>query len=613
MAKAPTERSRIDVIVRKRPLSDLEKARGDTDVVLCNNTTAIIEELKLRIDGSTYIDRYEFRVDRFYDEHADNQLIYEEYVKPLVEFAFKEQKTCSCFTYGQTGSGKTFTMIGSRKLKNPNMPYMRKYLSGIYEYAANDIYRMLCEPEYDGRLEVMISFYEIYCGKLYDLLQDRYVIIWRIDMKMVEALDNGKREVIIKDLTLRRVTCKEDLIGHMLGGLTLRKIGQNSQNDQSSRSHALLRIELREIETMKNCGRIAFIDLAGSERGADCINQPKQTQMDGAGINRSLLALKECIRAMDLDKTHIPFRDSELTKVLRDIFVGGSRNLMIANICPSNVSCEQTLNTLRYASRVKNFRQPQTTGSNGAAETEHESSNVYRKHLSIPTYESSRLRSDASEYASGPSLAVSPRLKNMGLIGSKLMSTSQKLNKSRTLAPPMSSRSAVSRKISDITSPRETIRSAREANAQPYSRSRGSNLPDPFSSVLQSMKSQQRTTPSVETMLEDITLDPLNQNLYENICDSLELNASNSTSSVDADTKMKIEKSIDALQKAERIYNHIALQMMTVNGDPEIPNYAEFIKSKIKMQVKPLLFLKQAVEEHNNLMRVNSSIPGMDP
>ncbi|GBE60892.1 kinesin [Babesia ovata] len=613
MAKAPAERSRIDVIVRKRPLSELEKARGETDVVLCNNTTAIIEELKLRIDGSTYIDHYEFRVDRFYDEHADNELIYQEYVKPLVEFAFKEQKTCSCFTYGQTGSGKTFTMIGSRKLKNPNMPYM----PGIYEYAANDIYRMLCEPEYDGRLEVVISFYEIYCGKLYDLLQDR---------KMVEALDNGKREVIIKDLTLRRVTCKEDLIGHMLGGLTLRKIGQNSQNDQSSRSHALLRIELREIETLKNCGkfqfvgsdsragRIAFIDLAGSERGADCINQPKQTQMDGAGINRSLLALKECIRAMDLDKTHIPFRDSELTKVLRDIFVGGSRNLMIANICPSNVSCEQTLNTLRYASRVKNFRQPQTTGSSSAGETEHESGNVYRTHVSIPTYDSSRrLRSDASESASGTSLSVSPRLKNMGLIGSKLTNASQKLNKSRTMGPPLSSRSVVSRKISDITSPRETIRSAREANIQPYSRSRASNLPDPFGRVSQLMKSQKQTTPPVETVLDDITLDPLNQNLYENICHSLDLNATTSNSSFDADTKTRIDKSIDALKKAEQIYNHIALKMMAVNGDPEVSTYPEFIKTKIKMQVKPLLFLKQAVEEHNNLLRLDSSIPGIDP
>ena len=107
-------------------------------------------------------------------------------------------------------------------------------------------------------------------------------------------------------------------------------------------------------------GRLVFIDLAGSERGADTLQQSRQTQQDGAGINRSLLALKECIRAMDRDKLHIPFRDSELTKVLREIFTGrSSRSVMIATISPASSCCEQTLNTLRYASRVKNFRQQQ--------------------------------------------------------------------------------------------------------------------------------------------------------------------------------------------------------------------------------------------------------------
>eukprot|EP00922_Rhytidocystis_sp_ex-Travisia-forbesii_P057698 GHVS01085399.1.p1 GENE.GHVS01085399.1~~GHVS01085399.1.p1 ORF type:complete len:409 (-),score=125.79 GHVS01085399.1:382-1608(-) len=145
----------------------------------------------------------------------------------------------------------------------------------------------------------------------------------------------------------------------MLEGVELRKIGANSVNDESSRSHAVLQIDIREHR--KSCGRLAFIDLAGSERGADTLHHSKQTQQDGAGINRSLLALKECIRAMDQEKLHIPFRDSELTKVLRDIFVGRSRSLMIANVSPSTSCCEQTLNTLRYAARVKKFRPSSST------------------------------------------------------------------------------------------------------------------------------------------------------------------------------------------------------------------------------------------------------------
>ncbi|AFZ79654.1 kinesin, putative [Theileria equi strain WA] len=343
MTKRLYDKGRIDVIVRKRPLNESEVSRGDRDIVSCRGRHVVVDEFKYRIDGTGYVEKHEFRVDRFYDETADNGLIYTEYVKPLIEYAFKEHKTCSCFTYGQTSSGKTYTMIGSRMHKAVN----HKPIPGIYEYAANDIYDTLNKAEYNGKIEIMISFYEIYCGKLYDLLQNR---------KLLEALDNGKREVVIKDLTVRRITCREDLIEHMLDGLNLRRIGQNSQNDQSSRSHALLRIELKNIKTSKIQGRLMFIDLAGSERGADSINQCRQTQIDGAGINRSLLALKECIRAMDMEKLHIPFRNSELTKVLRDIFIGDSRNVMIANVCPSNLSCEQTLNTLRYASKVKSFK-----------------------------------------------------------------------------------------------------------------------------------------------------------------------------------------------------------------------------------------------------------------
>eukprot|EP00375_Theileria_parva_P002571 XP_765251.1 kinesin [Theileria parva strain Muguga] len=345
MARKSSEKGRIDVIVRKRPLSEQEISRGDRDIVVCNYDSAIIREFKYKIDGTSFIEEHEFKVDRFYDEKADNELIYNEYVKPLVESAFREGKTCSCFTYGQTGSGKTYTMIGSKIDSGNQSDSSNVGAIGIYEYAANDIYEISKEPQFNGKVDVVVSFYEIYCGKLYDLLQNR---------KLLESLDNGKNEVVIKDLCERVVSSKEELVDSMLEALNLRKIGQNSQNDRSSRSHALLRIELRH--TNNSIGSMLFVDLAGSERAADSVSMCRQVQIDGAGINRSLLALKECIRAMDLDRIHIPFRNSELTKVLRDVFMGDSRNVMIANICPSFQSCEQTLNTLRYATKVKAFK-----------------------------------------------------------------------------------------------------------------------------------------------------------------------------------------------------------------------------------------------------------------
>lgn len=137
-------------------------------------------------------------------------------------------------------------------------------------------------------------------------------------------------------------------------------------NADSSRSHAILQLQLKNAQTQKALGKMNFIDLAGSERGADTIDQNKQTRMDGAEINKSLLALKECIRALDLEKKHLPFRGSKLTQVLKDSFTGNSKTTMIANVSPANSCCEHTLNTLRYADRVKELKKDSVT-PNGQA------------------------------------------------------------------------------------------------------------------------------------------------------------------------------------------------------------------------------------------------------
>lgn len=101
-------------------------------------------------------------------------------------------------------------------------------------------------------------------------------------------------------------------------------------------------------------GKFSLIDLAGNERGADTFKSNRQTRIEGGDINKSLLALKECIRALGKKKSHRPFRGSKLTQVLRDSFIGEkSRTCMLALISPGVASCEHSLNTLRYADRVK--------------------------------------------------------------------------------------------------------------------------------------------------------------------------------------------------------------------------------------------------------------------
>ena len=171
----------------------------------------------------------------------------------------------------------------------------------------------------------------------------------------LRVLEDGKQQVVVVGLTESVVDCVEDVLKLITHGNNLRTSGQTSANAHSSRSHAVFQIILRINNNKKPLfGKFSLIDLAGNERGADTNSANRQTRMEGAEINKSLLALKECIRALGRKGAHLPFRASKLTQVLRDSFIGDkARTCMIAMISPSMSSCEHTLNTLRYADRVK--------------------------------------------------------------------------------------------------------------------------------------------------------------------------------------------------------------------------------------------------------------------
>ena len=323
---------KIRVIVRKRPLGKKELAKNDQDVVdIRNNRQVVVKELKVKVDLTKYIEEHAFNFDLAFDENITNEQIYLQTVRPMIEAAFHKIKV-TCFAYGQTGSGKTFTMMGNRR-----------QIPGLYLLAAYDIFTLL--QNYKG-YTIWVSFYEIYCGKLYDLLNER---------KILTAREDGKQNICIGGLTEKNAEDINILMNIIEYGLNSRTVGITGANADSSRSHGIIQIKIKDAN-FKEYGKISFIDLAGSERAADTIDVNKQTKFDGAEINKSLLALKECIRALDQDKKHTPFRGSKLTLVLRDSFIGNCRTLMIANISPALGCSEHTLNTLRYASRVKELR-----------------------------------------------------------------------------------------------------------------------------------------------------------------------------------------------------------------------------------------------------------------
>ena len=149
----------------------------------------------------------------------------------------------------------------------------------------------------------------------------------------LRVLEDGKQQVQVVGLTESVVGSVDDVLKLITSGNILRTSGQTSANQHSSRSHAVFQIILRNNTAKKPLfGKFSLIDLAGNERGADTSSANRQTRMEGAEINKSLLALKECIRALGRKGGHLPFRASKLTQVLRDSFIGEKSKTCMVSI-----------------------------------------------------------------------------------------------------------------------------------------------------------------------------------------------------------------------------------------------------------------------------------------
>uniref|UniRef100_A0A8C0KVC1 Kinesin-like protein n=1 Tax=Canis lupus dingo TaxID=286419 RepID=A0A8C0KVC1_CANLU len=295
----PIEEHRICVCVRKRPLNKQELAKKEIDVIsIPSKCLLLVHEPKLKVDLTKYLENQAFCFDFAFDETASNEVVYRFTARPLVQTIFEGGKA-TCFAYGQTGSGKTHTMGGDLSGKAQNAS------KGIYAMASRDVFILKNQPRYQNLgLEVYVTFFEIYNGKLFDLLNKK---------AKLRVLEDGKQQVQVVGLQEHLVNCANDVIKMIDLGSACRTSGQTFANSNSSRSHACFQILLRAKGRVH--GKFSLVDLAGNERGADTSSADRQTRMEGAEINKSLLALK------------------------------------IAMISPGISSCEYTLNTLRYADR----------------------------------------------------------------------------------------------------------------------------------------------------------------------------------------------------------------------------------------------------------------------
>ncbi|EHH24819.1 hypothetical protein EGK_08544 [Macaca mulatta] len=362
----PRQEHRICVCVRKRPLNQRETTLKDLDIITVpSDNVVMVHESKQKVDLTRYLENQTFCFDHAFDDKASNELVYQFTAQPLVESIFRKGMA-TCFAYGQTGSGKTYTMGGDFAGR------AQDHSKGIYALVAQDVFLLLRNSIYEKLdLKVYGTFFEIYGGKVYDLLN------WK---KKLQVLEDGNQQIQVVGLQEQEVCCVEEVLNLVEIGNSCRTSRQTSVNAHSSRSHAVFQIILKSGGKLH--GKFSLVDLAGNERGADTTKASRKRQLEGAEINKSLLALKECILALGQNKPHTPFRASKLTQVLRDSFIGqNSSTCMIATISPGMTSCENTLNTLRYANRVKELNADGRPYHRGLYPNGHEASRMLKSHI----------------------------------------------------------------------------------------------------------------------------------------------------------------------------------------------------------------------------------------
>ena len=244
------------------------------------------------------------------------------------------------FAYGQTGSGKTYTMEGASTGMN----------QGIIPRTIDSVFEIIKQKENNGwKFRLEWSIQEIYLDQINDLLDSKN------SMKQLNKSTNYEPTVI-------EITKPEDL--HLLveKARENRVVECNQLNERSSRSHSIFQLIIKsnsqspDGKSMHNHGSVNLIDLAGSERLHKNTNASEKVLNESRAINKSLSHLRDVIRAIATKETHVPYRNSKLTWLLKNhLGSSGAKTLMIVNVSPLLAHVNETINSLRFASEVNTW------------------------------------------------------------------------------------------------------------------------------------------------------------------------------------------------------------------------------------------------------------------
>lgn len=335
------------VAVKSRPLTAREQIKcrdilrvDDAKVVVVLDPDVSKEYLD-RIQNRTKEKRYAF--DFAFAAESKNRDVYAATIAPMIDGVI-HGLNATIFAYGSTGSGKTYTMAGT-----PEDP-------GLMVLSLRTIFDLIAKEESVHDFEVTCSYLEVYNEVIYDLLEK--------SSGHLELREDPDQGIMVAGLKRIKVNSADKIFELLHVGNSRRKTESTEVNATSSRSHAVLEITVKrqqknQYRSQVLRGKLALVDLAGSERASET-NNAGQKLRDGANINRSLLALANCINALGKQQkkglAYVPYRNSKLTRILKDGLSGNSRTVMIATVSPADDQYHHTINTLKYADRAKEIK-----------------------------------------------------------------------------------------------------------------------------------------------------------------------------------------------------------------------------------------------------------------
>uniref|UniRef100_A0AAQ4S7H1 Kinesin-like protein n=1 Tax=Gasterosteus aculeatus aculeatus TaxID=481459 RepID=A0AAQ4S7H1_GASAC len=328
MADVPAE-CNIKVLCRFRPLNQSEIVRGDHFIP------------KFQGDDTVLVGGKSYAFDRVFPTNTTQEQVYNTCAKQIVKDVLGGYNG-TIFAYGQTASGKTHTMEG--KLHDPHQ-------MGIIPRIAEDIFNHIFAMDENLEFHIKVSYFEIYMDKIRDLLD--------VTKTNLSVHEDKNRVPFVKGCTERFVSSPDEVMDVIDEGKAARHVAVTNMNEHSSRSHSIFLINIKQehVETeQKLCGKLYLVDLAGSEKVSKT-GAAGAVLDEAKNINKSLSALGNVISALaEGTKSHVPYRDSKMTRILQDSLGGNCRTTMFICCSPSSYNDAETKSTLMFGQRAKTIR-----------------------------------------------------------------------------------------------------------------------------------------------------------------------------------------------------------------------------------------------------------------